>query len=281
MRIIKEEKVISEVKRLFLEANTVIPHEITKRLKEEKEKQESELSASVTEVIITNNETAELKRLPICQDTGMAVLFVKVGNDVHIDTARSLAEIINDGVREAYRDGYFRMSVVKDPLMRVNTNDNTPAVIYTEIVSGDKIEITALPKGFGSENMSQIKMFNPTASKEEIIDFIVRVVKDAGANPCPPIIVGVGIGGTFDYAAVLAKKALARSIEASHELDFYKDIENEALEKINSLKIGVQGLGGPTTALKVNIETFPTHIAGLPVAVNISCHVTRHKSVII
>lgn len=281
MRIISEEKIISEVKRLFLEANTVIPPEITKKLKEEQKKQKSELSASLTEIIITNNETAKEKSLPICQDTGMAIVFIKIGNEVHIDSSRPLSEIINDGVRAAYKDGYFRMSVVRDPLIRSNTNDNTPAVIYTEIVQGDKIEITALPKGFGSENMSQIKMFNPTASKEEIINFIAQVVKDGGANPCPPIIVGVGIGGTFDYAAVLAKKALARSISTSHELTFYKEMEDEALDKINALNIGVQGLGGPTTALKVNIETFPTHIAGLPVAVNISCHVTRHKASII
>lgn len=281
MRIISEERIISEVKRLFLEANTVIPPEITKKLKEEQKKQKSELSASLTEIIITNNETAKEKSLPICQDTGMAIVFIKIGNEVHIDSSRPLSEIINDGVRAAYKDGYFRMSVVRDPLIRSNTNDNTPAVIYTEIVQGDKIEITALPKGFGSENMSQIKMFNPTASKEEIINFIAQVVKDGGANPCPPIIVGVGIGGTFDYAAVLAKKALARSISTSHELTFYKEMEDEALDKINALNIGVQGLGGPTTALKVNIETFPTHIAGLPVAVNISCHVTRHKASII
>lgn len=281
MRVIKEETIIKEIKNLFLEANTVIPCDVFEKLKNERNKQKTSLSESVLDVIIKNDEIAREKSLPICQDTGMAVIFIKIGNEVHIESEKNLSEIVNQGVREAYKEGYFRMSVVEDPLNRKNTGDNTPAIIYTEIVAGDKMEITALPKGFGSENMSQIKMFNPTASKEEIIDFIVKVVKDAGANPCPPIIVGVGIGGSFDYSAVLSKKALMRSVTSDNNNEFYREMEEEALEKINALNIGVQGLGGPTTALKVNIEHFPTHIAGLPVAVNISCHVTRHKSKII
>lgn len=278
MRIIEENAIIQEVKNLFISANTDISCDIKDALKKSLKKEKSDLTRSVIDVIIKNNEIAEKNKVPICQDTGMAILFIKIGNDVHINTKRALADIVNDGVREAYRDGFMRMSVVSDPLRRVNTSDNTPAIIYTEIVSGDKIEITALPKGFGSENMSSTRMFNPTASKAEIIDYVVNVVEKAGAKPCPPIIVGVGIGGSFDYSAVLSKKALARPINISNSDPFYKEMEDEILEKINKLEIGVQGLGGPTTALKVNIETFPTHIAGLPVAVNISCHVTRHKT---
>lgn len=281
MRIVEENLIIDEIRNLFISANTVISCDITDALTKEVDKQKDELSRSVVEIILKNNEIAKKDNMPICQDTGMAIVFIKLGNEVHINTQSSLLEIVNEGVRKAYKEGYLRMSVVADPLKRVNTGDNTPAIVYTEIVPGDKIEITALPKGFGSENMSAIKMFNPTATKEEIIDFIVGVVKNAGAKPCPPIIVGVGIGGSFDYCALLSKKALARSVDSSHHDLFYKDMEDEALRKINELGIGVQGLGGPTTALKVNIETYPTHIAGLPVAVNISCHVTRHKTVII
>lgn len=281
MRIIEESLIIKEIKNLFISANTVISCDIKDALKESIKKETNDLTRSVIDVIIKNNEIAEKNALPICQDTGMAILFIKIGNEVHINTSRPLKDVVNDGVREAYRDGYMRMSVVSDPLRRVNTNDNTPAIVYTEIVAGDKIEITAVPKGFGSENMSSIKMFNPTATKEEITDFVVGVVEKAGAKPCPPIIVGVGIGGSFDYSAVLSKKALARPISTSNSDPFYKEMEDDILNKINDLEIGAQGLGGPTTALKVNIETFPTHIAGLPVAVNISCHVTRHKTTII
>lgn len=281
MRIISEKTITNEVKKLFIEANVSISDDITEKLNSEKYKQDSELAKGVIDVILKNNAIACKKSIPICQDTGMAVIFVKMGNSVHIDTSRALQEIIDEGVSAAYTEGYLRMSVVSDPLRRTNTKNNTPSIVYTEIVQGDKIEITALPKGFGSENMSQIKMFNPTASKDDIIDFIVEVVKDAGSNPCPPIVVGVGIGGTFDYSAVLSKKALARSIDKYNDDIFYKEMEEEALNRINELGIGVQGLGGPTTALKVNIETYPTHIAGLPVAVNICCHVMRHKSVII
>lgn len=281
MRIIKEEQIIQTVKELFVSANCKIPSDITKKLNNERGLQKSELACGVIDVILKNNAIAEQKSTPICQDTGMAVVFVKIGNSVHIDTTRNLQDIIDEGVALAYKEAYLRMSVVSDPIKRINTGNNTPSVIYTEIVTGDTIEITALPKGFGSENMSKIKMFNPTASREEIIDFIVDTVKTAGSNPCPPVVVGVGIGGTFDYSAVLSKKALARSIDSYNSDEFYEQMEKDALIKINELDIGVQGLGGPTTSLKVNIEQYPTHIAGLPVAVNICCHVMRHKTAII
>ncbi len=278
MKFIEEAEIISAVKKLFIEANYIIPNEVTEKLLEEKSKQKDNLTQGIIDVIMKNNALACKNSCPICQDTGMSVVFVKIGNLVHIKSNRSLQEIINDGVAAAYKEGYLRMSVVEDPLNRINTQNNTPAIIYTEIVNGDKLEITALPKGFGSENMSKIKMFNPTATKNDIIDFIVSVVKDADANPCPPIVVGVGIGGTFDYSAVLSKKALARPINQFNSNPFYAEMEKETLAKINELEIGVQGLGGPTTALKVNIEYYPTHIAGLPVAVNICCHVMRHKT---
>lgn len=278
MRTVKEEQIITTVKRLFIDANCNIPSDVTSKLESEVNCQKSELAKGVIDVILKNNAIACKKSIPICQDTGMAVLFVKMGNNVHIESDRSLQEIIDEGVAMAYTDGYLRMSVVNDPLKRVNTKNNTPSIVYTEIVPGDRIEITALPKGFGSENMSKIKMFNPTATRDEIIDFIVDTVKTGGSNPCPPIVVGVGIGGTFDYSAVLSKKALARSLDSYNDDDFYKQIELDALDRINKLGIGVQGLGGPTTALKVNVEKYPTHIAGLPVAVNICCHVMRHKT---
>lgn len=281
MRTVREIEIIDAVKNLFLEANYKIPGDVTKKLISEKEKQPNELTDGVINVILKNNAIACENSIPICQDTGMAVIFVRMGNSAHIDTNRSLQEIIDEGVAKAYTEGYLRMSVVEDPLFRKNTLNNTPAIVYTEIVAGDKIEITALPKGFGSENMSQIKMFNPTASRDDIIDFILKTVKEAGANPCPPIVVGVGIGGTFDYSAVLSKKALIRPLDEYNEDEFYAQMEKDTLTRINDLGIGVQGLGGPTTALKVNIEKYPTHIAGLPVAVNICCHVVRHKTAII
>lgn len=208
----------------------------------------------------------------------MAVIFAEIGQNVHI-TGESFVKAVNDGVSQGYIDGLLRKSVVADPFKnRVNTNDNTPAIIHTSIVDGDKIKITAAPKGFGSENMSRLKMFTPSAKREDIIDFIVDCVKTAGSNPCPPVVIGVGIGGDFEYSAILAKKALCRNVSDRNEDEFYADMEKEILEKINALDIGPQGFGGKTTALCVNIETYPTHIAGLPVAVNVGCHVTRHAS---
>jgi fumarate hydratase subunit alpha len=229
-----------------------------------------------------NIKTASDINVPVCQDTGMAVVFVKIGQDVHI-IGELLSDAINQGVREAYVDGDLRLSVIKDPLRRTNTNDNTPAIIHTEIVKGENIEIICVPKGFGSENSSRLKMFEPSASEDDIIEFIVETVKIAGGNPCPPVVVGVGIGGDFEYAAILSKKALTRNIDNRNRNkdEFYKIIEEKTLEKINSLDIGPQGLGGKTTAFAVNIEVYPTHIAGLPVAVNICCHVMRHKKIVI
>ena len=214
--------------------------------------------------------------MPICQDTGMACVFVEVGQEVHI-VGGLLQDAINEGVRKGYDEGFLRKSVVKDPINRVNTKDNTPAIIYYDIVPGDKIKVTVAPKGFGSENMSRIKMLKPSDGLQGVKDFIIETVKLAGPNPCPPIVIGVGIGGTFDKAAYLAKKALIRPLNKRNNEKFYSDLEEELLETINKLGIGPQGFGGKTTALGLNIETYPTHIAGLPVAVNINCHATRHK----
>jgi fumarate hydratase subunit alpha len=227
-----------------------------------------------------NADIAERESLPMCQDTGMACVFVSVGQDAHI-VGGSLEEAINQGVRQGYKDGYLRKSVVKDPLDRVNTGDNTPAAIYYDIVPGNKLKITIAPKGFGSENMSKIKMLKPSDGIEGIKKFIIETVKEAGPNPCPPTIIGVGIGGTFDKVAFLAKKALLRPINKSNSNPFYADLEKELLEKINQLGVGPQGFGGKTTSLGINIEVFPTHIAGLPVAVNVNCHATRHAEVTI
>ena len=226
--------------------------------------------------IIENYQIADEANVPVCQDTGVACVFLKVGQDVHI--TGDITDAVNEGVRQGYAEGYLRKSVVGDPLERVNTGDNTPAMLYTELVPGDKIEITVAPKGFGSENMSQIKMLRPSDGVDGVKRFVVQAVEEAGPNPCPPIVVGVGIGGTFDKAAYLAKKALLRNVDETNEDPFYAKLEAELLAEINRLGIGPQGFGGKTTALAVTIETYPTHIAGLPVAVNINCHVTRHKT---
>ena len=214
--------------------------------------------------------------MAICQDTGMACVFREIGQDVHING--NIADAVNEGVKKGYGEGFLRKSVVRDPLDRVNTGDNTPAMLYTDIVPGDQVKVTVAPKGFGSENMSQLKMLKPSDGLQGVKDFVIKVVEEAGPNPCPPIVVGVGIGGTFDKAALLAKKALMRSTDVRNSKPFYAQLEQELLESINALGIGPQGFGGKTTALAVNIEYLPTHIAGLPVAVNLNCHVTRHKS---
>ena len=223
---------------------------------------------------------AQEKQMPICQDTGMAFVYVTMGQEVHI-TGGSLNEAIQEGVRQGYTEGYLRKSVVGDPIIRENTKDNTPAVIHYSIVPGDKVIITMAPKGFGSENMSAIRMFKPSAGLQGIKDFILETVETAGPNPCPPMVVGVGIGGTFDKAALLAKKALMRPIDSENPDPFYADLEKEMLEKVNKLGIGPQGFGGKTTAIGLNIETMATHIAGMPCAININCHVTRHKTEVI
>lgn len=272
---------VSEVKeltaRLCEEANLFLPDKMQELISSAAEKEESPLCKSVLKDICDNADCARELGVPICQDTGMAVIFLDVGQEVHF-VGGDLYTAINEGVEKGYVEGKLRLSVVADPLKRVNTNTNTPAIIHTKIVSGDKVRITVAPKGFGSENMSGMKMFTPSATKEDIINYVISVADKAGSNPCPPITVGVGIGGDFEYAAYLAKKALCRDFRVRNADPLYAEMEEKCLEGINRLGIGAQGFGGTQTALYVNIEQFPTHIAGLPVAVNIGCHVTRHKA---
>ena len=267
-----------KVTELLLEANFDIGDEFLDNLYKQSENENIDLAKLVLNQLIDNDKIAKTEKLPMCQDTGMAVIFVELGQDVHL-TGKSLYNAINDGVKEAYIGGYLRKSVVDDPLFsRINTNDNTPAIIHTDIVSGDGVRITVAPKGFGSENMSAIKMLKPADGVNGVKEFIIETVKKAGPNPCPPIIVGVGIGGTFEKVAYLSKKALTREIGVQNKDKRYAELEKDLLNTINTLNIGPAGLGGKTTALSVNIEFFPTHIAGLPVAVNICCHAYRHKT---
>jgi len=279
MRNINAQCITDTVKRLCIEANCHLSGDMKACIADFYDREPWPQAKEILERIIENYQIADEKRQPICQDTGVACVFLKIGQDVHIQG--DLIEAVNEGVRQGYGEGYLRKSVVRDPLDRVNTGDNTPAMLYTELVPGDKIEITVAPKGFGCENMSQINMLRPSDGVEGVKDFVVKAVEEAGPNPCPPIVVGVGIGGTFDKAAYLAKKALLRPVDRRNENPFYAALEQELLEKINALGIGPQGFGGMTTALAVNIEQYPTHIAGLPVAVNINCHVTRHKTEVI
>jgi len=276
MRELSAERITETVKRLCIEANCYLPQDVKDRITGSHACEAWPQAKEILERIIENYQIADEKAQPICQDTGVACVFLKIGQELHI--TGDISEAVNEGVRQGYGEGYLRKSVVKDPLNRVNTGDNTPAMIYYELVPGDKLEITVAPKGFGSENMSQIKMLRPSDGLQGVRDFVVKVVEDAGPNPCPPIVVGVGIGGTFDKAAYLAKKALMRSTDIPNPDPFYAELEKQLLADINALGIGPQGFGGKTTALAVNIEQFPTHIAGLPVAVNINCHVTRHKT---
>lgn len=281
MREIEAGKITQTVRELVIKANKILPDDLVECISCSKNFETNNTAKSILSDLERNIDAAKELDIPVCQDTGMAVIFAKIGQEVHINGG-SFEKAVNDGVSQGYTDGLLRKSVVSDPLKnRVNTNDNTPAIIHTSIVDGDKIEITAAPKGFGSENMSALKMFTPSAKREDIIDFIVDCVKTAGSNPCPPVVIGVGIGGDFEYSAILAKKALCRNVSQRNSDEFYADMEKELLEKINALDIGPQGFGGKTTALCVNIETYPTHIAGLPVAVNVGCHVTRHASKII
>lgn len=277
MREIHIEKIISEVKKLCIDANYNLSYDIKNAFKEFKEKEKSNIGIGVLDILLENSDIASNEGMPICQDTGMAVVFVEIGQEIHI-TGGLIEDAINEGVRQGYSEGYLRKSIVSDPIERKNTGDNTPAIIHYSITEGDKMKITVAPKGFGSENMSQIKMLKPSEGVEGVKDFILSVVKEAGPNPCPPMVVGVGIGGSFEKAAILSKKALLRPIDKRSDNEFYKSLEIEMLNKINNTGIGPQGFGGYTTALGVNIEVFPTHIAGLPVAVNISCHATRHSS---
>lgn len=278
IREISSEKITETIKELFISANYRLGEVEHSLINEALNNEKSSTGKAVMQTISDNLKAAEEICVPICQDTGMAIVFADIGQDVHI-VGDNFVEAINKGVSQAYTEGKMRASVVKDPLFdRVNTKDNTPAIIHTNIVPGDKITLTALPKGFGSENMGALKMMVPTSSKDDIINFVVDSVKKAGSNPCPPIMVGVGIGGSFDYAPMLAKKALARNGKTQNPNPEYAALEKELLEKINELDIGPQGFGGNTTALAVNVEYYPTHIAGLPVAVNINCHVMRHAT---
>ena len=276
MREIHISEIISTVRDLCIESNYYLSSDVREALCNAKENETWSLAENILDQIILNSNIAKEEDMPICQDTGMACVFVEVGQDVHI-VGGLLQDAINEGVRRGYEEGFLRKSVVKDPINRVNTKDNTPAIIYYDIVQGDKIKITVAPKGFGSENMSRIKMLKPSDGLQGVKDFIIETVKLAGPNPCPPIVIGIGIGGTFDKAAYLAKKALIRPLNKRNDEKFYSDLEEELLENINKLGIGPQGFGGKTTALGLNIETYATHIAGLPVAVNINCHATRHK----
>ena len=276
MREIHISEIISTVRDLCIESNYYLSSDVKEALCNAKENETWPLAENVLDQIILNSNIAKEEDMPICQDTGMACVFAEVGQEVHI-VGGLLQDAINEGVRRGYEEGFLRKSVVKAPINRVNTKDNTPAIIYYDIVPGDKIKITVAPKGFGSENMSRIKMLKPSDGLQGVKDFIIETVKLAGPNPCPPIVIGIGIGGTFDKAAYLAKKALIRPLNKRNDEKFYSDLEEELLETINKLGIGPQGFGGKTTALGLNIETHPTHIAGLPVAVNINCHATRHK----
>lgn len=275
MRQIDSKEITKAVKGLCIEANYYLPKDIFNAIEKAYLEESFVISKDTLEIIMNNSKIAEEDQVPICQDTGMTCVFLEIGQDVHI-TGELIEDAVNEGVRQGYEEGYLRKSVVSDPIERINTKDNTPAVIHYEIVKGENIKITIAPKGFGSENMSKIKMLKPSDGLDGVKAFILDTVKEAGPNPCPPIVVGVGIGGTFEKAALLSKKALLRPINTRNKNLFYSKLEEEMLEKINETGIGPQGFGGRTTALGVNIETFPTHIAGLPVAVNISCHVTRH-----
>lgn len=268
--------VITEnIKEMCIEANHFLSKDMDEILKEATEKETSMLGKKILDQLQENLKIAGEEMIPICQDTGMAVFFVEVGQDVHF-TGDAIEDAINEGVRRGYAEGYLRKSVVGDPILRENTKDNTPAVIHYSIVSGDKVKITFAPKGFGSENMSRVFMLKPADGIEGVKDAILTAVKDAGPNACPPMVVGVGVGGTFEKCAILAKKALTRSAGTQSSIPYVAEMEKEMLTKINQLGIGPGGLGGKTTALAVNIETYPTHIAGLPVAINICCHVNRH-----
>lgn len=275
MRIIHTEEIISNIREMCIEANHMLTPDMQKALECAVTDEKSPIGQKVLGQLQDNLQIAQEDTIPICQDTGMAVVFLEIGQDVHFEGG-SLTDAINEGVRQGYVDGYLRKSVVKDPLIRENTKDNTPAVIYYDLVPGDKVRITVAPKGFGSENMSRIFMLKPADGIEGVKNAILTAVKDAGPNACPPMVVGVGIGGTFEKCALLAKKALTRPVDERSSIPYVKELEAEMLTTINRLGIGPGGLGGSTTALAVNINTYPTHIAGLPVAVNICCHVNRH-----
>ena len=279
MRTIQAAALTDAVAKLCIQANTHLPEDIVAALDATRQGEPWPLAKETLGLLWENMELAEEKNLPVCQDTGMACVFVELGQDVHIEG--NFEEAIHQGVRKGYGEGYLRKSIVGDPLRRVNTEDNTPAAITVRLVPGDGCKVTVAPKGFGSENMSRLGMLKPSDGEQGVKDFVLETVKLAGPNPCPPIVVGVGVGGTFEKAAMLAKQALLRPVGSHHPDPYYAEMEQELLEKINRLGIGPQGFGGETTALGVQIETYPTHIAGMPVAVNINCHVTRHKEAVL
>ena len=277
MREIHVSAITDVVEKLCIEANTYLPGDVKCAIENCYQNEDSPFAKSVLDKIIENYKIADSEHVPICQDTGMACVFLEIGQDVHF-VGGDLREAVDEGVRRGYTNGYLRKSVVADPIRRGNTGDNTPAMLYTEIVPGENVKITLGPKGFGSENMSAIRMFKPSAGLQGIKDFILETVEAAGPNPCPPIVLGVGLGGTFDKAALLAKKAILRPLDTHNPDPYYADLETEMLQKVNALGIGPQGFGGKTTAIGLNIEVLPTHIAGMPCAININCHVTRHKT---
>ena len=280
MRNISCQTITETVAELCIKANTVLPEDIRALIDSASVSEKSPAGRDVLRDLRENYILADKERIPICQDTGMAVVFAELGQDLHI-TDGNFEDAINEGVRQGYEKGFLRKSVVRDPLRRENTGDNTPAVIHTRIVDGDKLRLTLAPKGFGSENMSAVKMFLSSCTVDEILDFIVETVDKAGSNPCPPVILGVGLGGTLEMAAIIAKKALTRPMDRRNADPFYADLEEKALAQINTLGLGPQGFGGNTTALAVNIEAYPTHIAGLPCVVNVGCHVTRHAEILL
>lgn len=275
IRTVSTSDITKNIKEMCIEANHYLSKDMDEALKKAVDTEKAALGKKILNQLQENLEIADKEMIPICQDTGMAVVFLEIGQDVHFEGI-TLEDAINEGVRQGYTEGYLRKSVVGDPIIRENTKDNTPAVIHYEIVPGDKVKITLAPKGFGSENMSRVFMLKPADGIEGVKNAILTAVKDAGPNACPPMVVGVGIGGTFEKSAILAKKALTRDVNKHSEIPYVKELEEEMLEKINHLGIGPGGLGGTTTALAVNINTYPTHIAGLPVAINICCHVNRH-----
>ncbi len=276
MRTISTDEIIKNIKEMCIEANYYLSDDMKDKIDHACQVEESPLGRQILSQLEENMQIAESSQIPICQDTGMAVVFLKIGQDVHIE-GMNLEDAVNEGIRQGYVEGYLRKSVVRDPLLRENTNDNTPGIIHYEIVPGENIDITVAPKGFGSENMSQVYMLKPADGIDGVKDAVLDAVKLAGPNACPPVVVGVGIGGTFEKCALLAKKALTRDTNVHNSIPYVKEMEEDLLEKINNLGIGPAGLGGRITALAVNIETYPTHIAGLPVAVNMCCHVNRHK----
>lgn len=275
MRTIHTDEIIRNIKEMCIEANLTLTKDVSDTIYKAREEEDSPLCRQILGQLCENMEIAKDTQIPICQDTGMAIVFVRLGQDVHVE-GMSLTDAVNEGVRQGYTEGYLRKSVVKDPLIRENTKDNTPAIIHYEIVDGDQIDLVVAPKGFGSENMSRVFMLKPADGVEGVKASVLQAVKDAGPNACPPMVIGVGLGGDFEKSAILAKKALTRDFNTPSDKPHIRQLEEELLEAINQTGIGPGGLGGHTTALKVNIETYPTHIAGMPLAVNICCHVNRH-----